>query len=59
MILHTPRILDPIFYASLDTRARQGDELLAISVGPFYIGLYPTEQGVEICWGKLNNNGAL
>lgn len=59
MILHTPHAIAPWFYASLDRRARVGDELLAVSIGRAYLGLYPTEQGVEICWGILNQNGAL
>lgn len=58
-ILRTPRIIERFFYASLDPRARVGDELLAASIGRAYIGLYPTSQGVEISWGILNKNGAL
>jgi len=59
MILRTPRFLESLFYVGFDRRARRGDELLAVSVGRLYAGLYPTEQGIEICWGKLNRHGAL
>lgn len=59
MILRTPRFIEPIFYVGFDSNARRGDELLAVSVGRLYAGFYPTEQGVEICCGILNAQGAL
>jgi hypothetical protein len=59
MILHTPRFIEQFFYVGFDRTARVGDELLAVSVGPAYVGLYPTSSGVEISWGILNKNGAL
>lgn len=58
-ILHTPHAIRHLIYANLDLRARVGDEISAVSVGRAYVGLYRTEQGVEICWGILNDNEAL
>lgn len=59
MIIRTPRFIEPLFYAGLDRRARPGDELLAVSVGRAYVGIYPTTNGFEVAWGILNQNGAL
>jgi len=59
MILRTPRFLEPIFYAGLDRRARPGDEMLAVSIGRAYLGIYPTSNGFEVSYGILNQNGAL
>jgi len=58
-ILSTPSAIRKVFYANLDLRARVGDEITAISVGSAYIGAYRTQQGIEICWGILNENEAL
>jgi hypothetical protein len=58
-ILHTPYAIRRAFYANLDLRARVSDEISAVSVGRAYVGLYRTEQGVEVCWGILNANEAL
>jgi hypothetical protein len=59
MILRTPRFIEPILYAGLDRRARSGDELLGVSIGRFYLGIYPTSNGFEVSYGILNQNGAL
>jgi hypothetical protein len=59
MILRTPRFIEPLFYAGLDRRARAGDELLAVSIGRAYLGIYPTSNGFEVSYGILNSNGAL
>ena len=59
MILRTPRFLEPIFYAGLDRRARPGDELLGLSIGNRYLGIYPTSTGFEVSYGTLNAQGAL
>jgi len=58
-ILRTPRFLESVLYVGFDRTARVGDEMLAVSVGPAYVGLYPTSSGVEISWGILNKNGGL
>lgn len=59
MILHTPMQIRRFFYLSYNTRARRGDELLAISIGSFYFGAYPSETGIDLSWGRLNENEAL
>ena len=59
MILRTPRFIEPLFYAGLDRRARTGDELLGVSIGRFYLGIYPTSTGFEVSYGILNGQGAL
>jgi hypothetical protein len=59
MILRTPRAIAPFFYAGFDRRARVGDEMLAVSIGRAYVGIYPTSQGFEVSYGILNQNEAL
>lgn len=59
MILRTPRFLAPFFYASIDPKARLRDEAVAISIGPAYLGIYPTACGFEVAYGILNNQEAL
>ena len=47
------------FYFAYDTRARRGDEMLAISIGSLYFGAYPSETGIDLSWGRLDDNEAL
>lgn len=58
-ILRTPRFLESVLYVGFDRSARVGDEMLAVSIGRAYVGLYPTSSGVEISYGILNRHGAL
>jgi hypothetical protein len=46
-------------YFGLDTRARSGDEMLAVGIGRAYFGLYPTRNGMEIACGILDQNDSL
>lgn len=59
MKLQTPTKFDFAFYAGIDTRTSNGDEMIGISVWKFYIGIYPTRTGFEVSYGILNNNGVL
>ena len=59
MRLSTPLSIAPAFYAGIDTRAGVDDELLGLSVGRFYAGIYPTDTGVDISVGILNAHGCL
>jgi hypothetical protein len=59
MILHTPMQIRRFFYFAYDTRARRGDEMLAISIGSLYFGAYPSETGINLSWGRLDDNEAL
>ena len=61
MNLSTPLCIAPVFYAGIDTKARHriGDELLGLSVGRFYAGVYRTDTGFDLSVGILNKNGCL
>lgn len=59
MRLQTPFRFHRFAYFGLDTKARAGDELLAMGIGRLYAGLYPTQNGVEFCYGILNAHGCL
>jgi len=58
-MISTPISLSNIFYVALDRTARTGDEFFAISVGRCYFGIYPAVNGVDICWGILDDKGCL
>jgi hypothetical protein len=59
MHLQTPTSLQHLVYAGIDTSATAGDELLGISLGRLYLGIYPTATGFEVSYGILNSQGAL
>lgn len=61
MILSTPLSIAPFFYVGIDTKARKriGDELVGLSIGRLYAGIYPTDTGFDISVGILNKNGCL
>jgi len=59
MHLQTPTSLQHLVYAGIDTRATAGDELLGISLGRLYLGIYLTATGFEVSYGILNSQGAL
>lgn len=61
MRFQTPSSIMNVIYFGIDTRALSGigDELLGLSLGRLYVGLYPTDKGVEICWGLTDANGCL
>ena len=59
MHLQTPTSLQHLVYAGIDTSATAGDELLGISLGRLYLGIYLTATGFEVSYGILNSQGAL
>ena len=59
MYLQTPMTIQHFLYAGIDTRAKAGDELLGLSLGRLYLGIYPTATGFEVAYGILNSQGCL
>ena len=55
MKLTTPNFMSDYFYFNINFRAVSGDEIVGLSVGNRYIGLYND----SIVWGILDENGAL
>jgi len=55
MKFQTPEIITKYFYFSVNMIAEPGDEIVGLSVGNRYIGLYAN----NIVWGILNENGVL
>jgi hypothetical protein len=55
MKFQTPTIISDYFYFSVNLIGEPGDEIVGLSVGNRYVGLY---QGT-IQWGILDENGAL
>jgi hypothetical protein len=55
MKLTTPDKIAQFFYLNINFRATSGDEIIGLSVGNRYIGLYSD----SINWGILDENGAL
>ena len=55
MKLTTPDKFTKFFYLNINFRATSGDEIIGLSVGNRYIGLYSD----SINWGILDENGAL
>jgi len=51
----TPEKFTKFFYFNVNFRATSGDEIVGLSVGNRYIGLYSD----SINWGVLDENGAL
>ena len=51
----TPTFLTEYFYFNLNLRYAEGDEILGLSVGNRYIGLYTG----CIVWGELDEKGVL
>ena len=52
---HTPDYITEYFYFSVNFIGEPGDEIIGMSIGNRYIGLYNT----SIVWGILDENGAL
>ena len=55
MKFKTPDFLSEYFYFSVNLIGDYGDEIVGLSVGNRYVGLYNT----GISWGILDENGAL
>jgi lipoprotein signal peptidase len=55
MKFSTPHFLTEYFYFSVNLIGEPGDEIVGLSVGNRYVGLYNN----GIAWGILNENGAL
>jgi hypothetical protein len=55
MKFRTPDSLSQYFYFSVNLIGAPGDEIVGLSVGNRYVGLYDN----SISWGILNENGAL
>ena len=55
MKFQTPAVLTDYFYFSVNLIGEPGDEIVGLSVGNRYVGLYNN----GIAWGVLNENGAL
>jgi len=51
----TPDMISDYFYFNINMRAAQGDEIVGLSVGNRYIGLYSD----SLNWGVLDENGCL
>ena len=59
MRIQTPFKFSKFAYFGLDTKARTGDEFLAVGVGKFYAGVYPTSKGYDLSVGILDENDSL
>lgn len=55
MKFQTPEMIAQFFYLGVNLICDPGDEIIGMSVGNRYIGLY----GSCIVWGVLNEQGAL
>ena len=55
MKFQTPAFMTDYFYFSVNLIGEPGDEIVGLSVGNRYIGLYDG----NITWGVLNEQGAL
>ena len=55
MRFQTPEMFAQYFYLGVNLIGAHGDEIVGLSVGNRYIGLYSN----GISWGVLNENGAL
>ena len=51
----TPQAISDYFYFSFNMRYAPGDEIMALSVGNLYLGLYSD----SLNWGVLDENGCL
>ena len=59
MNFQTPDKISNFFYVGVNLNAECDDELMGISVGSFYVGLYPTKSGFDLSMGILDANGCL
>lgn len=55
MKFKTPDVITNYFYFSVNLIGDEGDEIIGLSIGNRYIGLY----GNSITWGVLDENGCL
>lgn len=55
MKITTPQAISNYFYFSFNMRYVPGDEIMALSVGNLYLGLYSD----SLNWGVLDENGCL
>lgn len=55
MKFRTPDVITNYFYFSVNLIGDEGDEIIGLSIGNRYIGLY----GNSITWGVLDENGCL
>jgi hypothetical protein len=55
MRFQTPQFLTEYFYLGVNLIGEPGDEIVGLSVGNRYVGLYSN----GISWGVLNEQGAL
>lgn len=55
MKFKTPDFITDYFYFSINMIAEDGDEIVGMSIGNRYVGLYAN----NIVWGVLDENGAL
>jgi hypothetical protein len=55
MKITTPQAISDYFYFNINMRATSGDEIVGLSVGNRYIGLYSD----SLNWGVLDENGCL
>jgi len=55
MKFQTPAFMTEFFYFGINLIGEPGDEIVGLSVGNRYVGLYND----SIVWGILNENGAL
>ena len=55
MKFQTPTLISEYFYFSVNLIGEPGDEIVGLSVGNRYVGLYSN----GIAWGVLNEQGAL
>lgn len=55
MKFQTPEFITDYFYFSVNLIGEPGDEIVGLSVGNRYVGLYNN----GIAWGVLNEQGAL
>ena len=55
MKFQTPAFMTEFFYFGVNLIGEPGDEIVGLSVGNRYVGLYND----SIVWGILNENGAL
>lgn len=55
----TPFRFQRFAYFGINTSAGNGDEMLGISIGSFYLGIYPLMRGYDISVGIVDANGCL
>lgn len=55
MHITTPQAISDYFYFNINMIAAEGDEIVGLSVGNLYVGLYSG----SLTWGVLDENGCL